>query len=48
MVYALNQLYIRLKGEGADKEAVSLKKDLIHIGDTTIRLKIKMEYQGKN
>lgn len=47
VVFALNQLYVRLKKEGYAKKTVSLKKDQIQIGDTIIRLKIKVEYQGK-
>lgn len=47
VAYALQKLYYRLKEGGVAEGTVSLKKDQIQLGDTIIRLKIKVEYQGK-
>lgn len=47
VVYALHQLYDGLKEEGVAEGNISLKKDQIQLGDTIVRLKIKVEYQGR-
>lgn len=47
VVYALQKLYFRLKEGSVAERTVSLKEDQIQLGDTIIRLKIKVEYQGQ-
>ena len=47
VVYALHRLYNSFKDGGVAGGTISLKKDLIQLGDTIIRLKIKVEYQGR-
>ena len=47
VLYALQQFQTKLVENGRINAAINLKNEQIQVGDTTIRLKIKVEYQGQ-
>lgn len=47
VLYALQQLQKKFEESGRANATINLKNEQIQIGDTTIRLKVKVEYQGQ-